>query len=492
MKKKIKNRISHQEWIKLHPHNKPASSDSYFVKLANHFLDLIETEFKDSFTDKTKRTIALSVAAYFEDIISEFGLWQGFTRKHYQMYGKYLPFYESSNDYIPEEINLEDVLFLIWSIMQMEKRETEKMMLNPENMGIVALGLTIFKILDEEYETAPENEDLYHFFTESINYDDFIQFRPLPAWLYYHSYLIAPYTDGHFEKAMENLNKYKEHKEMFSYTIKYSLIFQNPCGPLALKTNEWLSAIVGEDTALGKMLLQIQFKYKAPNTYLVTDHNEHGITLLPFDSNEPVFLSKNTFNKDAPYKTGDVVYCNLIFYNGKWELNGLIMNVSPEQYEKDRKETEKHKANAEYSINLFLKANNNKPICYFKNGKKYEDFFNVAFNPAEKMKKNPLKGYENIVSFINPAEGITTIADLAEYIKDKTNPCYNKEIAEEYGLCVFTEFELFKGLIDYFVTKKLLSDLSMNSILGKIHGKKLVQENLDFMFRFFQPLSYNR
>jgi len=487
--KKYKNRIFHQEWQNLHPHSKPASSDFYFVKLSNTFLEMVDDLFP-VLSEKTKKRIALSVAAYFEDIISKFGLWNGFTRKHYQMYGKYLPFYELSGSYLPEEINIEDVMFLIWSIMQMETLETEQIMINPENIGIAALGLKMFLVLEDEYETAPENEMLYNFFTESVNYESFFTFRPVISWLYYNSYLIMPYTDGKLKEALKDVKNNNEYTNVLTYTITNELIFRNPCGPLALKTYEWLSAIVDESTTLGKMLLETQIRCKKSRIYLVTDVNDAGVTLLPYDNDEPIFLLKEVFTQGFPYKTGDTVICNLVYYNKKWELNGFIVNATIQQYEKEREEAKRQKENATYSMNLFLKANDDKPIRYFRNGKEYEDFFKIAFKLPKKMKENPFKGYKNLVSFINAEYGTTTIADLAIYIKDKDNPCYNKKIADKYGLCVFSEIELFKELIDYLIKNQSLPDLAMNSLKGKERGSELVQKNLDFLFRFLQPQSF--
>jgi hypothetical protein len=219
-------------------------------------------------------------------------------------------------------------------------------------------------------------------------------------------------------------------------------------------------------------------------------HNENEVRLLPFDSDEPICLSQNTFDKKVKYEPGDAALCNLIYYNGIWELNGFFIPIPIKEYEKNREEAKRNKENIEYSINLFLKANNNKPIRYLKNGKEYEDFFNEAFELKKKMSKNHFKGYENLVSFINYEYGVTTIADLAVYIKDKDNPCYNQKATEDHGLALFAKIELFKELIDYLIKNKCLSNISMNSLKGKTHGKQLVQKNLDFLFRFLQPLSY--
>ena len=464
-------------------------SDTYFTKLSNRFLEPIEAVFGNEISGKTKRTIALSAAAYFEDVISGLGLWQGFTKKHFAMYGKYLPFYQLNEDYIPDEINPEDILFLIWSIMQFEALEMETI-LNPENPGIAALGLSIFTIMNEEYETAPENEELRDFFTEKVNYNDFFAFRKTVAWLYYDSYLIAPYTDGDLEDALEGLEKHEEHADMLAYSTINELIFKYPCGPLALKSHEWISSIVGESTDLGKMLLQTKFRYKMPKSYLVTDKNELGMTLQPFDSDETIFLSNDTIQDDVSNKQMEVVFCNLIYFNGKWELNGFIMNISKEEYDENREESKRMRENIEQSRSMYLKANKNNPIRYFKEGKDVKEFLNKAYSLKEEIKDEILDKQKNIVTFSNAENGVTTIFDIAVYIKDKNNPCYDAEEAKDSGLMLLAGCELFPELIEYLVKNNLIPDLYINSLEGEEHGRELVQDNLDFMFRYFQPLAY--
>jgi len=489
-----KNKIYQKEWLRLHPYNAPVPSDSYFVTLSNELLDIIEESLEEiSVSSKTKKNIALSVAAYFEDVISGLGLWQGFTEKHFRMYGKYLPFYELTDDYLPKEINQEDVCFLIWSIMQLEMKETKEIILNPENRGITALGCELFVVLDEEYETAPENEILQDFFTKSVDYNEFISFRTAVSWLYYNSYLISPYTENHLKDELEGIAEHKggrKYKDVVVYMMTNELIFRNPCGPLALKTYEWISAIVGEDTLLGAMLLQTRFRYRMPKTYLITDKDEMSLTVLPFDSDEPLFLSNTTFKEKVPHKTGEAVLCNLIYFNGQWELNGFMINVSAEEYKKHREEEEKMRDSREYSRELFLKANNNKPICYFKREKDVLTFLNTAFSLKTKVKTDFFAGKENVLSFVDSKMGMISIGDIAMYVKDKNNPCYNREETEKSGLALIASYDLFQELIEYLIKNNLLPDLSLNSIRGQEHGRKLLQENLDFMFRFFQPLSF--
>ena len=488
MKKNRKDKIYQKDWLDLHPYSTPVNSDVYFVNLSNRFLETIEHAIGNAFSNKVKHTIALSVAAYFEDIISGLGLWQGFTKKHFAMYGKYLPFYQLSKDYFPDEINCEDILFLIWSCVQQEEIEFERI-INPENPIILALGLVLFDILEEEYETAPENEYFQDFFTQKVNYADFYEFRTIASWLFYSSYLMSPYTKKKAEETAEEVKKCDTHKEMLLYGLMNDLLFRSPCGPLALKINEWMSSIVGEDTDFGKMLHPSKFKHNIFQHYLITDINKLGVTLSPTDSEQVIFLSNDTMEDNIPYKKNDVVLGNLIYYNGRWELNGFFANNNREEYEKEKVQNTHMVENIEHSRKMYLTANKNKPMRYFKDGKEVEAFFHKAYSLNDTM-GDTFQHKENLVSFANVENGVTIISDIAVFIKDKDNPYYDPKESNDNGLALLVEYQLDQELIEYLVKNNLIPDLKMNSLKGKKHGTKLVQDNLDFMFRFYQPQSY--
>lgn len=64
------------------------------------------------------KEICLYTAAYLEDVISELGLWRSFVNKHSELYGTALPFYTLTPDYTKDEINEEDIRFIIWNTLQ--------------------------------------------------------------------------------------------------------------------------------------------------------------------------------------------------------------------------------------------------------------------------------------------------------------------------------------------------------------------------------------
>ena len=207
----IMRKIYPREWVSMHPYTKTDATDNYYCKLVNRIIELLydydimegETEPEDEVYEDT----AIFLVGWFEDIISQTGVWQVFTS-----YGSRLPFYEPGEDYYPDEINVEDVRFILWHCFQRDK--IGEKIYNPENTGILALANEIYDIFDEEFETAPVNERLQDFFDFSeLTEDDFLEYRNKVEWFYFNSYInmgcYECYLDSLSEQ-MEELGKRKE------------------------------------------------------------------------------------------------------------------------------------------------------------------------------------------------------------------------------------------------------------------------------------------
>lgn len=110
-------------WLDLHPYTAVGPSDGFYVDLANKLLGAMTLS--ELSTDVCCRT-ALYLAAYLEDQVSGLRLWQTFLKEHKRLYGSLLPFYELTSDYYADEVNREDVAFLLWNAWQKEVQHDEK------------------------------------------------------------------------------------------------------------------------------------------------------------------------------------------------------------------------------------------------------------------------------------------------------------------------------------------------------------------------------
>ena len=212
-----KSVIYPKEWLAIHPYTSIQPSDAYFVQLANMLYSACRIS---GIPDFFRRKLALYVAAYLEDVISGLGLWQSFTAEHEKLYGKRLPFYALSSDYLEDEINEEDIRFLIWNTWQ--KSSFAHDYIHPMDSRITEQAHGFYEILAEAFEEAPVNDWLEHCMDGFDSEKD--RERKL-NWLFGHSYLTEPSMLPYIEK------------------VTPSDRFIIPVGPLALFLREILDSL---------------------------------------------------------------------------------------------------------------------------------------------------------------------------------------------------------------------------------------------------------
>lgn len=203
-----------KDWLAIHPYTQQQPTDKYFVELANRLFHLCPlTNIPEAF----KKKICLYAAAYFEDIISGLGLWQAFATKHTELYGTALPFYTIHPEYMKDEINQEDIRFIIWNTL--EKAPYDHPYINPLDEMINKTSHLFFQFLEKHYETAPSNEILQDYFLEFRSREEA---NHKLWWLFGHTYLTEPSVQEYIAQVTESDK------------------FIIPCGPLALFLHEWI------------------------------------------------------------------------------------------------------------------------------------------------------------------------------------------------------------------------------------------------------------
>lgn len=255
----MKKVIFTQEWMAMHPYEKPDEVDQYYTELANaiyHALD--EACFTHNFKNvEDAKQLALSIAGYFEDTLSSTGIWKAFTSECVKRYGCHIPFYENEaqyinsaltgNDapYVEDEINFADIKFLLWHHYQQSAYVQEAV---PFLFGTLEVAAkVVYDILDKEYETAPENERMREFLCE---YDatmekDMIEVsrRDVLAWFHYGCYFNLgnqkrlQFTLQQMANSPQGLN------EQMAYAVQMDMTITLRNNLLSLTSYEWLQKI---------------------------------------------------------------------------------------------------------------------------------------------------------------------------------------------------------------------------------------------------------
>lgn len=153
-------KIFMQAWLDAHGRAKVEDTDQWYLDLANELLPLLEESYtyRETYQEHRHR-VALNLAMYLEDCVADGGNWNEFISWHYKSYGRYLPFHQLTSEYVPDEINWEDIAVIFWS-MSSQVMEPYLWVEKPFEQHAMQLAKKVYKRMDELFESAPVSESL--------------------------------------------------------------------------------------------------------------------------------------------------------------------------------------------------------------------------------------------------------------------------------------------------------------------------------------------
>lgn len=412
-------KIYPKDWMTLHPYKQSTPVDAYYAGLANRIHEMmVRTELINSFEPDDAKQICLRMAAYFEDVISGLGIWRAFITKHQQLFGKYLPFYTTDDHYYDDEVNYEDVRFLLWHFTQFYHGLKKGTFVSPDNPANESTSLLIYNMFCDEWTTAPDNPRMKAFFEQEARYGDQEHYEPLLFWFHYHSYLfpdanmeLTEYTQALWR---ENNRTQEQLNEMIMDTHqKLAYVGKTPL--LALTSPQWLALI---------------FPESHPDYAFIREVAEQSQAVLPQE----------------------------------------LIDRNKQEYEQ------------------FTTIANGQPILYFQKADELESFLKEKMpdiaGPDYHLPTN-LRG-RRLALYATPEEGAQIMSSDLDLIKDPANPSYNAERAAKQALSFFIVKHCSVYMLKEMVERGFLADAQTKSLASEERGKAIIQDNWQFLTRYFQ------
>lgn len=295
-------KIFPKDWLLLHPYKQSTPVDSYYTSIANRIYGFMEqTELSNSFEGDETKQICIRLAAYFEDVISELGIWRTFINSFKEKYGSYLPFYTPDDHYYDDEVNLEDVRFLLWHYTQQFHGQRRGTFVSPDNQVNEKTAKMIYQLFCDEWTTAPENSRMKKLFSKETRYEDQDSYEPLLQWFYYNMYLFTDSNRELTEQSMTHWDEYRTQPEKLSnmlMNIHQRLIYVAQTELLGWTTPQWMAKIMPADhpdmpfmqeiAELSKMVTPEEVLQKNKADYEKFQQVAEGKLLLYFKSVEEV------------------------------------------------------------------------------------------------------------------------------------------------------------------------------------------------------------
>lgn len=97
------------------------------------------------------------MALYLHDIIAQSGGWHEFADAYHKLYHSPLPFYKLSDSYVDDEINVEDISFVQWTLLTHYNlfNTNEMFIQNPHDPDLIAFSQKVYEKMDNVFEEAP-------------------------------------------------------------------------------------------------------------------------------------------------------------------------------------------------------------------------------------------------------------------------------------------------------------------------------------------------
>ena len=501
----MKKIIFTQDWMAMHPYEKPDEVDQYYTELANkiyHALD--DACFTHSFKNvEDAKQAALAVTGYFEDIISGTYIWKTFTAECKKRYGVYIPFYEHETDYIqnalnedmpaydPDEINFADIKFLLWHHYQQSSYVQEAI---PFLFGTMELAAKLaYRVLDDEYETAPENERLYEFLCNQPSSEDgFFSYRNTLAWFHYACYFNANNRKRLQFDLQQIANSPQGLNELVAYTVQMEHTMNSRNNLLTLTSAEWL-AKVSEHHAAHKLWTDVD--YTATKAFAAKKEDEKYVYLKDlYNESKSLFKVRKdstTIEDFTPFTSGELILVTSLFkFGGEWWQTGALL-TPPYKENKDRIDAEKARLNHEQALHDYslLKENGyGDKFVFLEDNKALKEFCNTIDPKIAQKIKFPQHYEKGIIVCGTPYTGFNLTYGLAHCIASPDNPYYDAARAEQdcFNIICGNGRPFPYEIVCKLIEANMLPDANVfTSKYVKEEGLKITQDNLQFLADYY-------
>lgn len=491
-------KITIQDIQKAHPRGLICDSDKEYADFANRLMDTMRyNSERAGWSTDYRRKVALKATLYFEDLVSEVGLWKTFVNQHQKLYGKPLPFYDVKSDYKADYPCVQDVQYLIWDTLIELEEETIP---NPENTGLLSIAKDITSLMEKEFEDIAINDDLVSYLQDATYCQSFYELRQVLKWFYFDCYLTSGrFTDYYYKQNLKFFVDSMGADPMNAIKGSESLsAFNQKIGPLALEPREWLALFL-EDVGKKKEAEDVRQIYCSDvEPFQLVSYDKKSVRFRNWKGEEfsvrrtDMFRVPESQLKD-PETNGSIG--TFARYRGEWFLSGLNSwgDISKPW---DGYCHEKQTWTSAYIPNYqhLMQLSGGSALFYFSGFDELRQFQIEEMGvPEEQYKAPPARGkVKNLIQFVPEEHGeMGYLVNDAACICDPRNPFYDKAIAKKKALNLITDVDGVPGdFVRYVVSHGLLPDAAMISMVSEERGLELTQQNLDFLARTLRRQEY--
>lgn len=465
------------------PYKQTDEVDVYYAGLATKIANIVAEG--SGMDHESVKICGMLLAEWFEDIISNIGIWRTFNATCVKRYGTKVPFHDTT-EYYDGEPNVCDIAFLLWHFMQLiNPRST---FINPENPYLLATAEHLCTLLDKEYETAPENERLYDFVHQPDVEKDFGLMRDVVGWLALKSYIGEWNRRASIEDIQEVMEEdHDPQKEMqIAYQISINCLFDKRTNILAQPMTQWLADI--RDTEESHKVLGAM-KLLDPEEYLIWDVKDGYLKTTCLLNAKTFKIALESLNRDTVVNIAfnDTVFnCTLLSFRDLYYQVGIMKVESYREFRDITKQTNDEQRDKEYAIKnayrKMMRESHGTGILFCANS---DDAYKYV---TKVLKLPPMEGTQRNepVAVICDENSVQIAPHIPAFVKTPDNPYYDERKAKEKAHGVYAS----STYCNYFVARvlhenNLIPDAAINSLKGEEYGRMFVHKHGRYLIDYF-------
>jgi hypothetical protein len=325
------NKIIANDWLALKPYRTFTDYDKDYLQVANDVYTLLSEEagwLQTVEVDKEERKeLACILTSYFEDFISEIGLWKVFIEHNHRTIGRYVPFYDLTG-YDPEYLNPQDLAYLIWHYLG--KIGSERMQA-PDNIRIIALADRLFQAFEDRIE-AMYTTDFYEEFLTVPDDMNFFLMKEKLIWLAQKSYLVGVDfrydSNARVQEMLEEAPPWMtpDYAGKLSYALMEDYLFVERSSFGALNVPEWFAGLARCSEGRREEIRKLRYRHTGEYTY--EGKEKHTYLFRHLFTDQVYRVRQDSVQKmKLEQRKNEVFTLSLLPWNGDWWISGVLMGM---------------------------------------------------------------------------------------------------------------------------------------------------------------------
>ena len=458
-----------------------------YVDVANRIYDKIrDVDINLPDANKLKKEIAINAAIYFEDKMSDIGLWNAFVNKHMLTYQRPLPFFDDFKVLDKNEVNVKEVELLIWLVLS---RNFSNRFLNPLAMGEYTANI-IMEVLNED-DDVDINDSLYDYIYNTDKANDYFKLKPVLIWLRQSYLLYSPLSEERFEECLFRYSTITKKSDAVYYAETF-FSMDSEIGPMAVLPHLWLADMYFGHNMQKEAKNLTNLEYCLPDMFEVIEADATYTVLK--NSKDEEYRLKNEYSDI--FRKGAYLYSALVKYaNNDWEINGGVLSSTKENYDKMRMRQAELKKSYELAYPLYMKRTGGKRLAFLENIQQLQEWLKKISPEMDMTEVCDHLPSGPQVAFISKKAGIILAPNIIHAIKCSDNPYYRKcdaqTLQQESIVAIINTEAVHPELLHYLLDNDMLQDADLSKNFPSELDKNIFKRNIDFIARQYRRHLYH-